>query len=288
MFKPLALLIATCVVTLVAATVAAQAQDAQGTTAATPAAQVYCPVTTDEKIDPEIFTDYKGKRVHFCCDKCKAKFIRDPERYIARVAGFLEPAASQHEQVEPPHEHGHDETATSDHAAHGAMEPEHHHDKGMSAEHDHSAHGPSTGPRWQKWLGGFHPPMVNFPIGVLSAGALAEMLFMLRRRLEFDHVARFCVVFAVATGLVAAVLGWLFAGIRLTDTDNLLAIHRWLGTGTALWFVALLWASEKARRPDNKSRSLYRFLLFGGTLLVTATGFFGGAMVYGLDHYLWR
>lgn len=287
MFKPLTLLIAAL---LLATAAPALGQDAQSTPATTPAAQLYCPVTTDEKIDPEIFTDYKGKRVFFCCDKCKAKFVRDPERYVSRVAGFSEPSAShqEHEHADTPHEHGHDEAPGSEHAAHGATEQEHHHDEVMPPEHDHAAHGPSTGPRWQKWLGGFHPPMVNFPIGVLTAGALAEMLFMLRRRTEFDHVARFCVVFAVVTGLTAAVLGWLFAGIRLTDTDNLLAIHRWLGTGTALWFFALLWASERARRPEHPSRSLYRFLLFGGTLLVTATGFFGGAMVYGLDHYLWR
>jgi uncharacterized membrane protein/YHS domain-containing protein len=251
-------------------------------------------VTTDEKIDREVFTDYKGRRVYFCCDRCKVKFIRDPEQYSARLVGF--PAAAEPPsggaQPEKPHEHGHDEAAKPQEGADSAKEPVHHHDEAAGLppgkEHDHKEHGPSTGPRWQKWLGGFHPAMVNFPIGVLTTGALAEALFMFRRRPEFDHVARFCVAFAVVTGIAAGVLGWLFAGIRVTDTDPLLAIHRWLGTGTVLWLVGLLLASERARRPEHPTRGLYRFLLFGGAALVSVTGFFGGAMVYGLDHYLLR
>lgn len=33
---------------------------------------------------------------------------------------------------------------------------------------------------------------------------------------------------------------------------------------------------------------LHRFFLFGGAALVTVTGFLGGALVHGLDHYLLR
>src|SRR3954453_24184266 len=29
------------------------------------------------------FVDYHGRRIYFCCDKCVAKFARDPAKYLA-------------------------------------------------------------------------------------------------------------------------------------------------------------------------------------------------------------
>ena len=48
----------------------------------------YCPVMPDMQTNPEIFTDYKGKRVYFCCNNCKAAFGRDPEKYLDRLPQF--------------------------------------------------------------------------------------------------------------------------------------------------------------------------------------------------------
>src|ERR1041385_7651162 len=59
--------------------------------------QVYCPVTPEEEIDAEVFTEYKAQRIYFCCERCKARFERDPERYITRLisrAHSAEPPAS--------------------------------------------------------------------------------------------------------------------------------------------------------------------------------------------------
>lgn len=258
--------------------------------AATQVADVKCPVTPSEDVDLAIFTDYQGTRLYFCCDRCRIKFKREPDKYMvrlaSRVAGVTPIAADNKPAPSPRLEHlpapiPGSESKQADHHAHADDVPP------IEEEHDHKEHGLDAGPRWQKWLGGFHPPATNFPIGVLVAGALAETLFIVKRRPAFDQTARFCIVFAVATGVAAGVLGWFFAGIRIRDPDQLLAIHRWLGTATVLWLIALLWASERVRRPTHPARGLYRFLLFGGTALVLATGFFGGAMVYGLDHYLW-
>ena len=48
----------------------------------------YCPVMPDMQTSPEIFTDYKGKRVYFCCVNCRAAFGRNPEQYIGRLPQF--------------------------------------------------------------------------------------------------------------------------------------------------------------------------------------------------------
>ena len=50
--------------------------------------QTTCPVMDGMKINPDIFTEYKGKKVYFCCPDCKAKFEADPEKYIAKLPQF--------------------------------------------------------------------------------------------------------------------------------------------------------------------------------------------------------
>ena len=52
------------------------------------ATNAYCPVMPDMQTNPEIFTDYKGKRVYFCCNNCKAAFGREPEKYLDRLPQF--------------------------------------------------------------------------------------------------------------------------------------------------------------------------------------------------------
>src|SRR5439155_13704009 len=103
--------------------------------------------------------------------------------------------------------------------------------------HVHKEHGPTQDSRVVNWIGRFHPPTTNFPIGVLVAAAIAEFLFMVSKRGLFDDAARFCVVFAVIGAIAAGILGWCFGGFRLSDSDNLLMIHRWLGTGTVVWLI---------------------------------------------------
>lgn len=49
---------------------------------------VMCPVMPDMKVNPEIFTDYQGKRVYFCCLNCRAAFQKDPERYLPLLPQF--------------------------------------------------------------------------------------------------------------------------------------------------------------------------------------------------------
>ena len=46
-----------------------------------------CPVMGGA-INTAIFTEYKGKKVYFCCDPCKEKFEAAPEQYIAKLPQF--------------------------------------------------------------------------------------------------------------------------------------------------------------------------------------------------------
>jgi len=48
----------------------------------------YCPVMPDMQTNPEIFTEYKGKKVYFCCNNCKAAFGKEPEKYLDKLPQF--------------------------------------------------------------------------------------------------------------------------------------------------------------------------------------------------------
>jgi mono/diheme cytochrome c family protein/uncharacterized membrane protein len=138
------------------------------------------------------------------------------------------------------------------------------------------------------WLGKFHSPVVHFPIALLTAAAVAELLRLATGQLAFDAVARFCVWFGALTAVVAGVLGWFWGHFRLTDASWAMMTHRWLGTSTVAGAVLVLVLTEVSRRPDRRrTRIWFRVALLVAAALVLATGFFGGVVVFGLDHYTW-
>jgi YHS domain-containing protein len=46
--------------------------------------QANCPVMGG-KINKEIYADYEGKRVYFCCAGCIPEFQKDPAKYIQKL-----------------------------------------------------------------------------------------------------------------------------------------------------------------------------------------------------------
>ena len=52
--------------------------------AADPKPQTVCPVLGGN-IDKNVYVDYQGKRVYFCCTGCDAEFKKDPEKYMKKL-----------------------------------------------------------------------------------------------------------------------------------------------------------------------------------------------------------
>jgi len=73
-----------------AETAGAAAEEAKKTATAVAAEieQTMCPIMDGNKIDKDVFIEYKGKKVYFCCADCKAKFEADPEKYVANLPQF--------------------------------------------------------------------------------------------------------------------------------------------------------------------------------------------------------
>lgn len=51
---------------------------------ASSAVEPLCPVM-GEPIDPQSYVYYRGKRVYFCCERCKGTFESDPDQYADSV-----------------------------------------------------------------------------------------------------------------------------------------------------------------------------------------------------------
>ncbi|MBN2183063.1 MAG: YHS domain-containing protein [Sedimentisphaerales bacterium] len=49
--------------------------------------QTICPVMGNP-IDKNIFIEYEGKKVYFCCSGCEKLFKENPEKYISKLPQF--------------------------------------------------------------------------------------------------------------------------------------------------------------------------------------------------------
>ncbi len=46
--------------------------------------QTTCPVLAGN-VNKEVYADYKGQRVYFCCPGCDVEFKKDPEKYLQKM-----------------------------------------------------------------------------------------------------------------------------------------------------------------------------------------------------------
>jgi len=58
---------------------------------ATTAEQTICPVMGNP-INKDIYVEYQGKKVYFCCPACKSEFEKDPAKYVAKLPQFQQQA----------------------------------------------------------------------------------------------------------------------------------------------------------------------------------------------------
>lgn len=136
-----------------------------------------------------------------------------------------------------------------------------------------------------RWIGNFHAASTHFPIGLLVAAVLSEALALWSRKEVWLSCTRFLVLVGTAGALGTATLGWLNAHPGVTA---LYQFHKWLGTGSAVW--ALLCAGCAVFfecKEGSPERNRLRGALLIGALIISVTGFLGGAITYGLEHYKW-
>lgn len=142
---------------------------------------------------------------------------------------------------------------------------------------------PSFAARLLDWLGRFHPMLVHFPIAFIPAALFTAVVG--RKRPGFAKPVQFLVVTAGVTAPIAMLTGWLSGGFALGLDDWLLQSHRWAGTGIGIGAFAL--GVFAFKRPDQDRG---RGMIVGLSILTAAIivqGWFGGALVHGIDHMNW-
>lgn len=208
----------------------------------------FCPVLTEEKVDPEISIVHEGRTIGFCCERCVKKFRAAPAAYLGNLPG-LSPLDGLPRKAEA---------------------------QGLA--------------RLARLLGKLHPAAVHFPIALLLAAAVAEILHVRTRKGVFRQGARFAAAAGAITAALAAPLGWAAASHTPfpPSLGETLEWHERLGIGTAVASaVCALLSESSARRPGKRLRGAYLTSLFVAAGLAAAAGYFGGTLVFGSDHFRW-
>lgn len=133
------------------------------------------------------------------------------------------------------------------------------------------------------WFGRTHPVIVHFPIAFFPAALFTAVVG--RRRPTFGAPVQFLVVAGGIVAPIAAIFGWLNGGFSLTDSDPLMMFHRWLGT--AIGIGGLLMAIWAWRRPWEDRGAGMIVALSVMTITIVVQGWFGGALVHGIEHMNW-
>ena len=123
-----------------------------------------------------------------------------------------------------------------------------------------------------------HVLLVHFPIALIVAALLAEVLFMWRRSAGICATGRFCIVLAALSALLTAFTGWssgeAWSPARV-DT------HRWLAVSALITSSLAALVSPLAARPVGWARLAYRLLLVVAAVLVSLAAHQGGILVHG-------
>ena len=52
--------------------------------------QETCPIMDGNPINKNLFVEYEGKKVYFCCKGCSDKFLANPDQYVAQLPQIQE------------------------------------------------------------------------------------------------------------------------------------------------------------------------------------------------------
>ena len=153
---------------------------------------------------------------------------------------------------------------------------------------DASAEPGADEPGPARLLGKVHPLLVHFPIALLIAALLAELVALCAPSLlgPGGGATRLCLWIGTVGAVGAVVSGWLNAA-QLGYAEDTVFLHRWLGVSTAIGGALTLVLFELSRsRDDARLRWTMRILLLITVFIVASAGHGGGELVYG-EGYLW-
>jgi uncharacterized membrane protein len=131
-------------------------------------------------------------------------------------------------------------------------------------------------------LGTFHATLVHFPIALILAAALAQLMVLSGRFQQGQSTVGFLVWTGAIGGLAAGLLGWAHSGPVGVDEAGVMLAHRLIGSGLMFALFAVVWLFEWHRRVGSKlSSRAFNGALFLAASTVAINGFLGGALAHG-------
>ena len=133
-------------------------------------------------------------------------------------------------------------------------------------------------PYWVwSFLGRLHPLVVHFPIGLLVAAWLMELLAWKRKSNEFTPAIKVLMV----TGTLSSVIAVVF-GLLLINTEDygseILPVHQWTGIATTVLAGIATYACFR------RSRWVQRIWLTLTVAILTVAGHYGASLTHGEDY----
>ncbi|MDD4050522.1 MAG: hypothetical protein PHR28_01305 [candidate division Zixibacteria bacterium] len=238
------------------------------TQTATPAND-YCPVLTDQRVDSTIFVEYQGKRVYFCCTKCRRDFLANPSAYLANLPQFAVASSTADVSSGMP-------TDT------GALEQTR-----DSADQVPTRGGVKTS-KVIRLAGKLHPVVVHFPIALVITATFFSLRAIMQKKQSYDHISYRLMYLAALSGVVTVLFG-LAAGAG-SSWPALLAgyfsWHRFFGLTAGTWTILSATAGFVAERGGSiRLRRLYHAMLFINVVIIGITGHLGATLVYDPDYF---
>ncbi|MBM4112998.1 MAG: hypothetical protein FJ253_06435 [Phycisphaerae bacterium] len=144
----------------------------------------------------------------------------------------------------------------------------------------------STSELWAQALGRLHPAFLHFPLALLAAAALVELIAWTRGRPPSRSAAAMLIIAAISAP-AAALSGWMNARYEGVEGE-VLEWHRWSGVISAVGIViaaiagAVLASRRAAREAAARAgTAVYRGSLVALAALVLYCGHLGGEMKWG-------
>lgn len=139
--------------------------------------------------------------------------------------------------------------------------------------------------RLLRWLGGWHPAAVHFPIALFLTVAFLEAVALLRRKPIYTAGNKVLLAIAALGAFVAAPLGWINAGLPAADDESALTLHRWIGTVLPFLMLLVWWLKPTAEAAAaGRSGPLYAIALSVVAAAILAQSYLGAEVTHGAGH----
>ncbi len=135
-------------------------------------------------------------------------------------------------------------------------------------------------PRWIRFIGRFHPVILQLPIGLFAGVVLLELAALFRWSERKAEAIRVLALASFLSSAVAVLCGALLAWEGGYDKDAL-ASHKWAGWILCALFFCLYVALNQAKRTGAQPGRVYQALLAASLIALGWTGHQGGSLTHG-------